>query len=303
METMKIVLFIYCIIFYIVFSISLFFILSKTDEKRILGIIPIVNLFIYYKIIKVEWYYLLIPILNIVIFISSPYKLGYEFNQNETSKTLGVFFPIIYFPYIAFSDCKYLRKKRNYLGLTSIKDIEKLEKKIEVQCNQEDYLEKNIKKYQKIKKKIKPIEMQENNINSLISNLDTIEYNDEYILDEDITQIDNQITKNEFNDNVIEVSDGIFEIDEDIIEYDRIENINRIEELNINENTEVLDKTEYKQVMPEQKEDVDIVFNNYEQKKGDINKEYKCPNCNTLLIGHHKICPGCNKNIEEIMNI
>lgn len=298
MENLKTILIIYLIIMYIIFTISLYFILNKTDEKRIFGLIPIVNLFYYFKIIKIEWYYLIIPFVNIVFLISSPYKLGYEFNQSERSKTFGFFFPIIYFPYIAFSDCKYLRKKRNNLNLTSINDIDKLENKIKDDCNTENEKKSIIK----IKEKKKNLET--NKIHDFINNIENISYEDEYITDEEITKTENNVTKNEFENKVIEISDGIYEIDESIADYNSIDNIDRIDELNIENNTDVLDKTEYKENKVETLEIEDIVFNNKtDEKKTELNKEFKCPNCNTLLIGSHKICPGCNKNIEDIMNI
>ena len=297
MENIKTIIIIYSIILYIVFSISLYFILNKTDEKRIFGIIPIVNLFYYFKIIQIDWYYLLIPFVNIIFIISSPYKLGYEFNQSELSKTLGFFFPIVYFPYIAFSDCRYLRKKRNNLNLTSIKDIDDLEKKVINDCNNE----LDAKSIIKTKKK-KNDEM--NKINNFIDTIENTSYEDEYILDEDLTTHENTVTKTEFENKVVEISDGIYEIDESITEYNSVDNIDRIDELSIDNPTDVLDKTEYKENKEETLEIEDIVFNNNpEEKKTELNKEFKCPNCNTLLIGSHKICPGCNKNIEDIMNI
>ena len=266
MENIKTIIIIYSIILYIVFSISLYFILNKTDEKRIFGIIPIVNLFYYFKIIQIDWYYLLIPFVNIIFFISSPYKLGYEFNQSELSKTLGFFFPIVYFPYIAFSDCRYLRKKRNNLNLTSIKDIDDLEKKVINDCNNELDTKSIIKTK---KKKTDQI----NKTNNFIDTIENISYEDEYLLDEDLTTHENTVTKTEFENKVVEISDGIYEIDESITEYNSVDNIDRIDELSIDNPTDVLDKTEYKENKEETLEIEDIVFNNNpEEKKTELNK-------------------------------
>ena len=48
-----------------IFIVCLYFILRKANYKGWLAIIPFANLYCYFEIIKVEWYYAYIPILNV----------------------------------------------------------------------------------------------------------------------------------------------------------------------------------------------------------------------------------------------
>lgn len=108
---MGILLFI--IIFYILFSISLFFLFPKVDVDGWKGLVPVMNLLEVFKIIgkpswKVIWFF--VPIVNLFAFVSMAIDLVKSFGKYDFKWSVLAFFyaPIAFFLIAFDNDSKYV---------------------------------------------------------------------------------------------------------------------------------------------------------------------------------------------------
>ncbi len=85
-------------------------ILKKANKKTNQSYYPIINLFVLLDIIDMSTFFgilLFIPVINLIILSIMFWKLGTVFNVSIGYKIGLVFFPICFYPLLAFSDKQY----------------------------------------------------------------------------------------------------------------------------------------------------------------------------------------------------
>lgn len=110
-NTIYIYLGISLVLILIMYIISMWKILVKSNRKGFISLIPIYNIYVLNNIIignRLLFIFSLIPIINIIYFIYFNYKLGMVFGVSKKNIILLIIFPIYFVPYIANSDYKYL---------------------------------------------------------------------------------------------------------------------------------------------------------------------------------------------------
>ena len=103
------------LIFYLILAIveivALWKIYSKAGQPGWASIVPIYNLVVFFKIIKMDWWHILImlfvPFAQIVYGIIMPYKLAKAFGKGTGFAVLTVLFEPIMLPIIAFGGAQY----------------------------------------------------------------------------------------------------------------------------------------------------------------------------------------------------
>ena len=103
------------IIFYlavIVFElVALWKVYAKAGEPGWAAIVPIYNIYVYFKILKMPWWHLLImlfvPFATVVYGIIMPFKLAKVFGKDTTFAVLSIFFSSITIPILAFGSSQY----------------------------------------------------------------------------------------------------------------------------------------------------------------------------------------------------
>lgn len=103
------------IIFYIAVIIFMLIVMwkiyAKAGQPGWAAIIPIYNLVVMFRIIKMEWWHILImlfvPFAQIVYAILIPVKLAKVFGKSTGFGVLSIFFSIICYPILAFGSAKY----------------------------------------------------------------------------------------------------------------------------------------------------------------------------------------------------
>ena len=68
-----------CIINYLIFHISLYFLFKKAEVNTIYSFIPFVSLYHFMKIIRINPVWIFIPGFNVIVFIVCPILVGYHF--------------------------------------------------------------------------------------------------------------------------------------------------------------------------------------------------------------------------------
>lgn len=103
------------IIFYIAVIVFMLIVMwkiyAKAGQPGWAAIIPIYNLVVMFRIIKMEWWHILImlfvPFAQIVYAILIPLKLAKVFGKSTGFGVLSIFFSIICYPILAFGSAKY----------------------------------------------------------------------------------------------------------------------------------------------------------------------------------------------------
>ena len=103
------------IIFYlavIVFElVALWKVYAKAGEPGWAAIVPIYNIYVYFKILEMPWWHLLImlfvPFATVVYGIIMPFKLAKVFGKDTTFAVLSIFFSSITIPILAFGSSQY----------------------------------------------------------------------------------------------------------------------------------------------------------------------------------------------------
>ncbi len=103
------------LVFYIAFIvfeiIVLWKIFAKAGQPGWAAIVPIYNFVVLFKIIKMDWWHILIllfvPGASIVYGILIPLKLAKAFGKSTAFAVLSIFFSTITFPILAFGSAKY----------------------------------------------------------------------------------------------------------------------------------------------------------------------------------------------------
>lgn len=103
------------LIFYIALAIFelivLWKIFKKAGQPGWAAIIPIYDIIVLFRIIKMEWWHILImlfvPFAQIVYAILIPLKLAKVFGKSTAFGVLSIFFSLITYPILAFGSAKY----------------------------------------------------------------------------------------------------------------------------------------------------------------------------------------------------
>ena len=96
------------LVFYIVVMWKLY---AKAGQPACAANIPIYKNLIMFKIIKMDWWHILIlyfvPFASIVYMILIPLKLAKVFGKSTGFGVFAIFFSIIAYPILAFGEAKY----------------------------------------------------------------------------------------------------------------------------------------------------------------------------------------------------
>ena len=103
------------IIFYVAIAIFMivvwWMIFKKAGQPGWAILIPIYDLIVVFKVIKMDWWHILIlifvPFASIVYAILIPLKLAKVFGKSTAFGVLSIFFSIITYPILAFGSAKY----------------------------------------------------------------------------------------------------------------------------------------------------------------------------------------------------
>ena len=104
------------LVFYLAVAIlelvALWKIFAKAGQPGWAAIVPIYNFVVLFKVIKMDWWHLLIfmfvPFAAIVYSIIIPLKLAKVFGKGTGFGILTIFFAPIMFPILAFGNAKYV---------------------------------------------------------------------------------------------------------------------------------------------------------------------------------------------------
>ena len=97
---------------FVLFYVSLGFLIEKAGYKMILGYIPIINIYYLSKALKTHIIIIILLILGIIFlpfrnlimtitYIFLPFIIGYYYSQNVFVSAFTIFFPFFGYPYMA----------------------------------------------------------------------------------------------------------------------------------------------------------------------------------------------------------
>lgn len=117
------------ILFITYISVLFYKIKNKIDNKGWIGAIPIINIFELIKDMYGSYLYnllLLIPVINIIIFIRMFYKLSRSFQKSKKFSICSILAPTILLPFIAFDKSQYKKIEVKKIEQKQRKKINKL---------------------------------------------------------------------------------------------------------------------------------------------------------------------------------
>lgn len=292
------------VIYYILFSILLVFLFKKENINWHYAIIPFYNLYHYFNICKLPWWPIVIPFVNIIVFICSPYCLLKEYQCEKWKCALAIAFPYVMVPIIVFNDqYKNKRFKVGYAPFRTVFDVEKIEHNLE-NNNEMNFLDyENFEKNNAYKNTTNEYE---SNIDKLIVNIEKDAIVDEYFdfnLDySNDSVISDKVEADSFDIKTQQIEqEEMFEIFDKINDEDgkfTSDDVKKLEDKIEQDNKiEVADTTNYKEYKEKELSSEAIAFGG-EQKIEDKThskvEELKCSRCGSSLIGAiNNICPGC----------
>lgn len=300
LQIITIVLSITSILSTIIFVISLWKIFEKEGFKPYYSIIPFVNIYYYFKICKLPFWTIFIPLVNIVVLACSTYRIAFEYKQKKSICILGIFFPFIVLPMIAFSDAQNKRLDKSTNPFKTLLEIDNLENKL---SNNYDF------------ENIDFIENEDFNPdnNDFISNTDNmineIEQNsisDEYFFEEDfdipeevtppVEEVIGIPTLDDTEEELVE----LFESDPNSLTTAGIEELeNKMQAESQIKRVDNANYKEYETIGPSSEA---IAFGGEKQIENANaakakTEELKCPRCGSSLIGANDYCPGCGSKL------
>lgn len=305
------------IVYFIILIICLYFIFKKENINKYYAFIPFVNLYFYYQIVNIPFLIIFVPVLNILAQILSIYNLLRTYGYNKVIGMLGVLFPYIFFPIVALSSHKniYIKHKKE-LFVKTTKDIDSLENKLKHNVNTNNFdiygnHYEQIKDTSKLNKNFKT--RIDNKINTIESNAmiqdnyDDLLYSDEVREDKNKVKIDK---KDILNDDIVSDMDTMIEIPDntDIRNQSLIDFTDNIDN---NTDIKVIDNADYKEYKSASKDVAQIAFGGKKQDKSisdykstskDVEVDLRCPYCQSSLVNSNGICPGCARNVSNIIN-
>lgn len=309
-KNIVIILCIIFLIYLIFFTVMLIFLFKKEKYKPYYAIIPFYNIYIYYKICKVPFWTIFVPVVNLVAFICSPYRLLKEYRCESWKCKLSILFPYIFIPIIIFNN-KYTNKrfKAGYAPFKTVFDIDKIEHRLE--NNEEIAYIDDLDKFDS-----KPVNNYVGKTDQMIENIESNAIKDEYF-DIDLP-IDYQENKNTTQIETLPTNDNIVDDLEMVEIFDTINDedgkftandVEKLEEkIEFDNKVEVADTTNYKEYKQIDASNEAIAFGG-EKKIENVATleakvdELKCPRCGSSLVGAiNGICPGCGMLISNIKN-
>lgn len=107
---------VFSICFYIIacilIIISLCRIFSKADKLDMFALVPFLNLWLWFEICGISGFWSLVPILNIVFFFISIFKIPVRFGKKKIFGLGILFIPYLFLPYLAFDKkLEYIKPK------------------------------------------------------------------------------------------------------------------------------------------------------------------------------------------------
>lgn len=302
-----IIIVLYTVINYILFSIAMYFILRKEKKNKINGLIPIVHAYEYLKICELPFILLLVPVCNIIMLFLSPLKFAKMYRCNKIETFLGLFFPTLLLNYIAFSDMTNKRIILENRYLPNQKSIDELDKKLIDLSNgiippkEKDYIFFRKKITQKSTMKGLSTEEFIDNVENKSIELNKVE--DPSKFEEILEQVDIM----EEPKSIEKAADQVVETMDDVavdVTIKSLENIDELEEKSIvqEKNDDGVDKNEYKKYEGAKISDEAIAFGgeNLKEEAESVqakNDDLKCSRCGSSLVGAKGFCPGCGMKI------
>jgi len=300
---------IYSVIYLIIFKVSLYKIFIKERHKGWESLIPIYDLWTYFSFIRIPKWVSIVPPLNIIAFIVSPYNLAKQFDLKRYTWWLAVIFPFVFVPYIAFSKerDKYLEIEKNYYKTQA--DIDKLEEKL---ISNKDELEAATASKKDELVDIKPnVSVEEFNFKD-----ELVEEKPEEIKEfKPDPAINEKLKQNINNDLAIDEVINLAEYtntNETIETFEEEERDTSVLGNKVgNAKIDTLDSTVSKQTQSNPAKQIQdykavgpsneaIAFGGKEQIEHTAEAkqdELKCPRCGASLIGARGICPGCGMKL------
>lgn len=295
-------------VYYIFFSILLVFLFKKENINWHYAIIPFYNLYHYFIICKLPWWPIVVPFVNVIVFICSPYCLLKEYQCEKWKCALAIAFPYVMVPIIVFNDnYKNKRFKVGYAPFRTVFDVEKIEHNLE-NNNEMNYIDyenfENNSSYQKRTNEYT------SNVDILIGNIENDAIVDEYF-DFNLDYSNNPINleneqADDFDIKAQQIDqEEMFEIFDKINDEDgkfTSDDVKKLEEkIEQDIKIEVADSSNYAEYREKEISSETIAFGG-EQKIEDKThskvEELKCPRCGSSLIGAiNNICPGCGSSI------
>lgn len=303
-HTLSIIVLLYFIILDIILIACTYKIYSNEKINKYYSLIPIYHFYHITKMIKLPYYLIFIPIVNLITLRIIPYKISKIYNVSKRLNNICLLFPLITLPYIVFSNKYKILHKKNIRFLRTVKDVENIENKLENDINNNAIYDDEI-----------DYQVKDNNQNfesTIDKRIDTIEKNaiqddfyNELIMLESNNEKKNVEIKDSNEDNQIVDNYEIQDLfDNNDIRNNSIETIeNKIEEA---KNRTIIDNANYKEYKEDEKKLTTIAFGGIEQndkteqsamqRKDD---KLRCPHCGSELDNNSITCPGCGKNVAK----
>lgn len=295
------------IINHILFSIAMYFILRKEKKNKILGLIPIVNVYEYLKICELPFILFFVPVCNVVMLFLSPLKFANMYRCNKLETFLGFLFPVLLLNYVAFSDMMNKRIIWENRYLPNQASVDALDKKLIDLSN--GIVEPPEKEYIFFRKKVTQKDtMKGMTTEEFIDNIEnkSLEANkveDPSRFEEVIEQVEVMEEPKKLDKKVEQSVETMDDINVDAT-IKSLENIDELEEKAIDKEKmdDGVDKNEYKKYEGTKASDEAIAFGGTARKEqvaaSDGNdRDLKCPRCGSSLVGANGFCPGCGMKI------
>lgn len=321
LPNIKNILLIITILYTIMLMISLFKIYDKENYNKYLALIPIYNLYYYFKIIDLPYFLVFIPIINIITLFLAPSLLSHEYGFSRLFSFLSVLFPFILIPYIAFSKHINIHTKKSRTFVHTVHDIDVLEDKLK---NNKELINfdpygnsyEQIKDASKLNKKFKTNidkKIEKIETNAIQDDLNDLLYGEELkketpkMSQKELEKLDESNIENLEED--IDTQDQLIEVyDSKDIRKEGIEAFqNKIE---ANTNIQVENNANYHEYKVAQKSLSSIAFggtnnssiiSNAKTEAKNIANDLKCPTCGSSIAGSNGVCPGCGHDVSKIL--
>lgn len=270
--------------------ISLWKIFEKEKINSYYSLIPFVNVYYYFKICKLPFWTIIVPIINLITLYCSGYIITKKYRCKKWQSILAIFFPFVMLPYIAFSNKTNIDIAIEERYVKNASEIDALESMLQKNSGlelDEEFVNTDVQNT-------------ENYNSSLISAIENEIIQDDFVYDE------HQEVESQFSPVDLEVNE-FKELDDDLNVNDlSISDMEKLEENMISENS--IEKNiskdikDYKEFKPSDEAiafggDKQIENINAVQTKNDY---LKCSRCGSSLVGSNGICPGCGAKIEDV---
>lgn len=284
-----IILSIYTVICFVAIIVAMWKIFEKEGIKPYFSLIPFLNFYKYYKLCRLPFWTVFIPIINVIVMYASSFVIARNYRCPRWQSYLAIFFPYVILPYIAFSDRKSFDFVHNDIFVKNTYAIDALEEKLiadksfEYEAPENNGVSKNV---------------QSSNTDLMIDSIENGIQEDEYVYDEVVEFKEQQVEIPTDNHDFIEMDD---DVDIDDLSLDSIDELD--ESIQTESSVEKSIVTDIKDYKEHEKTNEAIAFGGEKQIENveatkTKNDELKCPRCGSSLVGMvNNTCPGCNMKI------